>query len=245
MDELGQAASRINLAEAGGPSIRIDDLHVASPGGCVMLSETHAKLDPGERVLITGDSGEEEALLFRAIGGLWPWGSGRITHPARQSMMFMPVRAYVPPGALRAAVTYPHSTDVYEDAVIAKALAHAGLGHLEPRLDTVERWDRELTDDEKQRLAFARVILQKPLWVVVNDALDVLDSESRMRIRALFAGELADVGIINIGHDQPESGIYGRKLHLVTDSLGPTFRPDRECGIPEPPKSAREALSAE
>ena len=127
----------------------------------------------------------------------------------------------------------------------AKALADVGLEHLEPLLDTVERWDRQLTDDEKQRLAFARVILQKPLWVVVNDALDVLDPKSRMRIRALFTGEFADVGIINIGHDLPESGIYVRKLHLVMDPLGLTFKPAREHGIPEPPSSAREALSAE
>jgi len=112
MDELGQTASRIDFEEAEGPSIRIDDLHVHSPGGCVTLSETHANLDRGERVLITGDNGEQKALVFRALGGLWPWGSGRITHPARQSMMFMPVRAYVPPGALREAVAYPHSADV-------------------------------------------------------------------------------------------------------------------------------------
>jgi putative ATP-binding cassette transporter len=244
MDELGQTASRIDFVEAEGPSIRIDDLHVASPGGCVMLSETHATLDPGERVLITGENGEQKALLFRAIGGLWPWGRGRITLPARQSLMFMPVRVYVPPGTLRAAVAYPHSADVHEAAAVAKALADVGLERLEPLLDTVERWDRQLTDDEKQRLAFARVILQKPLWVVVNDALDVLDPESRMRIRTLFAGELADVGIINIGHDQPESGVYNRKLHLVTDPLGLTFKPDREHGIPQPANTAREAVSA-
>src|SRR5271166_2581087 len=245
MDELGETASRIDFAEAEGPSIQIDDLRIASPAGCVMLSETHANFNPGERVLITGESGEHKALLFQATGGLWPWGSGRITGPARQFMMFMPARAYVPPGALREAVAYPHSANAYEGAAIAKALVDVGLERLVPLLDTVERWDRQLTDDEKQRLAFARVVLQKPLWVVVNDALDVLDPPSRMRITALFAGELADVGIINIGQDVPDSGVYDRKLQLVTDPLGQTFRPDREHGIPEPPDSAREALSAE
>jgi putative ATP-binding cassette transporter len=244
MDELGQSASRIDLAEADDPSIRIDDLHVASPGGCVTLSETHATLDPGERVLITGESSEEKAYLFRAVGGLWPWGGGRITHPTRQSIMFMPVRAYVPSGTLREAVAYPHSTDVYDAAIVAKALADVGLEHLEPLLDAVERWDRQLSDDEKQRLAFARVILQKPLWVVVNDALDVLDPASRARIRAVIAGELPDVGIINIGHDVPENGVYDRKLRLATDAHGQAFRPDREHGIREPPKPASEALSA-
>src|SRR5271166_6306088 len=149
----------------------------------------------------------------------------------------------MPPGTLRAAVAYPPSSDVYGSAVISKALADVGLEHLEPHLDTVDRWDRQLSDDEKQRVAFVRVILQKPHWVVVNDALDVLDPESRMRISALFTGEFADVGIINIGHDQPESGVYVRKLHLVMDPQGPTFEP--EGGIPEPPESPREALSTE
>ncbi len=245
MDQLGRTASRIDFEEAEGRSIRIDDLHVHSPAGCVKLSETHANLDPGERILITGDNGEQKALMFRAIGGLWPWGSGRIALPPRRSMMFMPVRAYVPTGALRDAVAYPHSAEGYEAAAIAKALADVGLERLGPLLDTVERWDRQLTDDEKQRLAFARVILQKPLWVVVNDALDVLDPESRTRIRALLANELAGVGLINIGHDLPESGIYDRRLHLVTDPLGLTFKPAQEHGIREPPRSAREALSAE
>jgi len=244
MDELGRTASRITFAEGKDPSIRIDDLHVASPSGCVTLSEAHVILDPGERVRITGDNGEQKALLFRAMGGLWPWGSGRITAPARQSIMFMPVRAYVPPGPLREAVAYPHSADVYGAAALSKALAGVGLERLEPLLDSVERWDRLLTDDEKQRLAFARVILQKPLWVVVNHALDVLDPESRVRISALFTGELASVGVINVGHDAPGSGIHHRKLHLVTDPLGPTFKPAREHGIPEPPKSAREAFPA-
>ena len=243
MDELGEKASRIDFAEAEDDSIKIDDLHVASPDGCVMLSEPHADMNAGQRVLITGKTGEEKTLLFRAIGGLWPWGSGRITQPARQSMMFMPVRAYIPPGTLRAAVAYPHSTDVYDPAAIAKAFADVGLDRLEPHLDTVDRWDRQLTDDEKQRVAFARVTLQKPRWVVIHDAFDVLEPESRMRMRELFMGEFAHVGFINIGHDLPESGLYDRKFHLVVDPQGLTFKPEREHGIPEPPESAREPLS--
>ena len=109
----------------------------------------------------------------------------------------------------------------------------------------MDRWDRELTDDEKQCLAFARVVLQRPGWVVVNDALDVLDPNSRERIRTLFESELADIGLINIGHDQPETGFYPRKLHLVMDSGGQKFEPEREHPMAEPPKSAAETLPAE
>jgi putative ATP-binding cassette transporter len=245
MDDLGQAASRINFAEADGPSIKIDDLRVASPAGCVTLSEPHSDIDAKERVLIAGENGEEKALLFRAIGGLWPWGSGRITHPARGTIMFMPVRAYIPPGSLREIVAYPHPTDSFDHPAIVSALAGVGLEHLEPHLDKVDRWERELTDDEKQRLAFARVVLQRPGWVVVNDALDALDPTSRERIRTLFSNELAEIGIINIGHDQPETGFYLRKLHLVMDSGGQKFEPEREHPMAEPSKSNAESLPAE
>ncbi|HEY5206274.1 MAG TPA: ABC transporter ATP-binding protein/permease [Roseiarcus sp.] len=245
MDDLGQAASRIKFTEADDSSIKIDDLRVASPAGCVMLSEPHTDIDAKERVLIAGENGEEKALLFRAIGGLWPWGSGRITHPARNTIMFMPVQAYIPPGSLREIVAYPHPTDSFDHPAIVSALAGVGLEHLEPHLDKVDRWDRELTDDEKQRLAFARVVLQRPGWVVVNDALDVLDPTSRERIRTLFSNELAEIGIINIGHDQQESGFYLRKLHLVMDSGGQKFEPEREHSMAEPTKSNTESLPAE
>jgi hypothetical protein len=58
-----------------------------------------------------------------------------------------------------------------------------------------------------------------------------------------LARDFADAGLINIGHDQPESRIYNRKLRLVTDPRGQTFRPELEHGVPEPPKSARQAHS--
>jgi vitamin B12/bleomycin/antimicrobial peptide transport system ATP-binding/permease protein len=244
MDDLGQAKSRIQFAEEADPSIKIDDLRVASPVGCVMLSEPHANVNARERLLITSENGEHKALLFRAVGGLWPWGSGRITAPARNTIMFMPVRAYIPPGTLRAAVAYPHASKDYEAPAIVKALAAVGLGHLEPHLDKENRWDRELTDNEKQCVAFARVILQRPGWIVVNDALDVLDPESRMLIRALFQGEFAYIGIINIGHDLPDTPFYGRKLHIVLDPLGVTFTPESEHGIPGATSSASESVSA-
>ena len=245
MDDLGQAKSRIQFTETEEPSITIDDLHVASPEGCVMLSEPHTNMTASERVLIAGENGEHKALLFRAIGGLWPWGSGQITHPARNTIMFMPVRAYIPPGALSEAVAYPHSASDYDAAVMAKALADVGLEHLTPRLGEENRWDRDLTDDEKQCLAFARVILQRPRWVVVNDALDVLDPKSRQRIRTLFSNELSDIGLINIGHDLPEIGFYPRKLHLVIDPDGLKFEPEHEHGMDQPPRSAAESLPAE
>jgi vitamin B12/bleomycin/antimicrobial peptide transport system ATP-binding/permease protein len=243
MDELGRTSSRITFDESEDQSIRIDELHVAAPAGCIKLSEPHAELKPGERIHIVGENGEEKSLLFRAVGGLWPWGSGRITRPSRDALMFLPVRAYVPPGELRAAVTYPHSTDVYEMAVINKAFADVGLEHLQPLLDTTDRWDRRLNDDEKQCIAFARVLLHRPQWVVSNDALMVLDPASRARIEAIFAGELASVGVVSIGAAEAPGDFFTRILHLVRDQHGPSFNPAHGRRSTDLREAEREALS--
>ena len=224
MDSLGESTSRIDLEETGSPTIRLDDLQVAAPAGAINLSERHVDLAPGERVLISGERGEERTLLFRAMIGLWPWGSGRIARPPRESMMFLPERAYVPPGTLRTALCYPCETHEFDDAATARALTAVGLERLQPLLDRTERWDQRLNDDEKQLLAIARVILQRPQWVVLNEALEILDPASRRRTEALFSGDLARVGLINIGRETDKE-FFMRRVQLRTDPQGPTFSP--------------------
>jgi vitamin B12/bleomycin/antimicrobial peptide transport system ATP-binding/permease protein len=224
MDDLGKDTSRITFEETDAPSVKIDDLCVSSPAGSIKLSQPSTEVKAGERMLITGESGEEKSLMFRAIGELWPWGSGRIVHPRRQSVMFLPVRAYAPAGTLREALSYPVPDLKFDPRDIAKALADVGLEHLEKELDAVERWDRRLTDEEKQCLAFARVFLQKPSWLVVNDALDILNPTLRLRIRAIIDDRLREMGIINVGHDVPEAGVYHHKVRLVGDPQGPAFK---------------------
>jgi putative ATP-binding cassette transporter len=224
MDSLGESTSRIDLEETDSPKIRLDDLQVAAPAGAIGLSERQLDLAPGERVLIAGERGEERTLLFRAIIGLWPWGSGRISRPKRESVMFLPERAYVPPGTLRTALCYPCATHEFDDAATARALADVGLERLQPLLDTTERWDQRLNDDEKQCLAIARVILQRPQWVVLNEALEALDPDSRARTEGLFSGALAHVGLINIGRETHKE-FFMRRVQLHTDPQGPTFSP--------------------
>ena len=167
----------------------------------------------------------QEALLFRAVSELWPWGSGRIAKPPRHSIIFMPVPGYVPPGTLRSALSYPRTGEAYDSVRVGKALAAVGLEHLKSLLDKEERWERRLSDNEKQCLLVARVILQKPRWVVLNGAIAGLDLETRQRIEAVFDRDLADVGVLNIGRDSNESGFFTRTLRLVLDPNGPSFKP--------------------
>jgi len=231
MDDLGESADRIDLEERPGDSIRIDDLCIAAPDSSLYLSEKHVELKPGEHALIAGEHGATRALLLRALIGIWPWGRGRIVRPPRESMMFLPERAYVPPGTLRAALAYPHPAGTYDEADITGALAAVGLEHLRPSLDVADRWDRRLNEEEKQTLAFARVVLQRPKWLVVNGTFEQLDESTRSEVEALFAGPLAGIGLIRIGQDSVNP-FFTRKLRLVTDPHGPTFSPAEHCVMP-------------
>jgi vitamin B12/bleomycin/antimicrobial peptide transport system ATP-binding/permease protein len=228
MESLGKSASGIDILQAPRDSLLIEDLCIATPEGSVALEERCVELKRGERTLITGERAATRTLMLRALSGIWPWGRGHIILPPPQSIMFLPARAYVPPLPLRAALAYPRPTTDFEEAAFIAALIAVGLEHLRPLLDTGDRVDRQLNEDEKQNLAFARVLLQRPEWLVVDGAFDRLDPGSRGRIEALLAGEAAG-GLVSIGQDSSQEGFFTRKLHLVTDPHGVTFRPQDCC----------------
>jgi vitamin B12/bleomycin/antimicrobial peptide transport system ATP-binding/permease protein len=227
MDDVGQATSRIEFEDGETDAILLDRLRVASPDECIKLDDPRTAFAPNERVLVVGDTRDTRTLFFRALGGLWPWGSGRITHPERRLLMFVPTRAYVPPGPLHDAVAYPHAADKFDAAQIDAAIDAVGLGYLIAQAAGPERWDHWLTDDEKQRLAFARVIVQRPRWIIVNDALEVVEPGWRRKIIAILAG-LVDVGVINFGPDHDDQGFFARTLRLLVDPHGPKLSSARQ-----------------
>jgi vitamin B12/bleomycin/antimicrobial peptide transport system ATP-binding/permease protein len=225
-DKLEATEFRIEFVEATDDKFIFEDLQIATPTGCTMLSERHVEIAQGERVLIIGEPGTGKTILFRALAGLWPWGSGRVALPMSDGVMFMPRQPYVPLGTLRGALSYPSPETDYKKEELIAALESAGLSRLSSSLDQVARWDRELSDDEQQSLVFTRILLHNPRWVVIDEALDGLDRERRTRFINLFKDRLKHAAILNIGRAETKEHFFTRVLHLIKDPKGTCFIPD-------------------
>jgi len=221
IDVLHDIESRIAVVSGDPGKISIDDLEIASPAGATMLEEKKVEIKAGERVLIVGESGTGKTLLFRALAGLWPWGAGRITRPGGEEILCMPRTPYLPPGTLREVLAYPSATETFEAAAYVNALVRLKLDRLEPLMDVSRRWDHELSEDEQQTLAFARVVLHAPPWVLIDEVLDSLDENARRCVLDLFAKDLPHTGVIHIGRADAHDHLFSRVLHLVKD---PTLR---------------------
>ena len=77
-----------------------------------------------------------------------------------------------------------------------------------------------MTREDQHRLAFARLLLHKPRWILLDEAIDYLDDDMRDLVLDVFGQELAEAAIINIGHADTRGGFFTRVLHLIQDPGG-------------------------
>ena len=215
-DVMHDSRSRITYASGNSTDFEIDDLHIAAPAGCCMLKETKAKIRAGERVLIAAETGTAKTVLFRALAGLWPWGSGSVTRPAAAEILYMPRIPYMSPGTLREILAYPSAAERFDSKAVAAALTRVGMQRLVPAIDAQKRWERELNDDEQQDLAFARVVLHKPAWLLIDEVFDSLDESTLTRVASILKEDLANTGVIFIGRNDPKQ-LFPKVLHLIRD----------------------------
>jgi putative ATP-binding cassette transporter len=139
-------------------------------------------------------------------------------------VMFMPERPYLPLGTLRAAVTYPAPPGHFDDAAIRSALKRVGLGRLIPDLDRENRWDKDLPADEQELLAFARILLHRPQWLLLDNAMGSLEAKDRRLVLSLLQHELAGTAVISLGREPVRDHFYRRKLQLVRRPGGAPLR---------------------
>ena len=180
-------------------------------------------------MLVTGPSGSGKSTLFRAIAGIWPFGSGRVTVPEGAKAMLLPQRPYFPMATLATAVTYPAKPGTFDDARIAEVLRAVGLPQLAERLDEEAHWNRMLSLGEQQRLAIARALLQAPDYLFLDEATASLDEPAEAALYRLLQERLKNATIVSIGHRSTLGAFHRRRLALVPTARAISCATSRWC----------------
>jgi putative ATP-binding cassette transporter len=214
-DQAGPDALRV--VRDAEHSVRAEHLDLALPDGRTLLADTTFKIEPGERVVLTGPSGSGKSTLFRALAGIWPFGRGAVRFPADARVLFLPQKPYIPIGSLRDAVAYPGAAADLGDEAIRSALDEVGLPRLAERLDERDNWSMQLSGGEQQRLAVARALLQAPDWVFLDEATSALDDAGERQLHELLARRLPTATLVSIAHRPAVAEYHRRRFSLVPD----------------------------
>lgn len=218
--ETAQALSAAGPKPVRSPdgAMVLQDLTLRLPGGMPLLEHANQRLEPGFPTVITGRSGSGKSTLFRAMAGIWPFGSGQVGLPPGR-MLFLPQRPYFPIGTLRQAIAYPAAVDQYSEADLTQALTDAGLAALLPRLDQEEPWVQRLSGGEQQRLSIARALLLRPDWLFLDEATNALDPAGEAEIYRTLMARLPETTMVSIAHGEGVAALHEQRFSLSSGLL--------------------------
>lgn len=211
----------VKVVDDGGAGLSLENVSLTLPDGSPLLEAANIGIAPQDSVLIQGPSGSGKSTLFRAIAGIWPFGSGRVHMPKGASRLFLPQKPYLPLGTLRDVVCYPaRDASPFSDDALRDTLNAVGLQQLAGRLDEQQNWALQLSPGEQQRIAFARALLQKPDWLFMDEATSALDEANEERLFKLLKERLPQTTLVSVGHRSALNEYHARRLELRDDGSG-------------------------
>jgi len=202
---------------------------------------------PGEIVAVLGASGSGKSSLLRAVAGLEPLATGRITWDG-EDVTALPVhrRGFVV--MFQDGQLFPHKTVAGNVAFglrglpkderrrrVDEWLALVGLEGFGPRPITA------LSGGQAQRVCLARSLAPRPRLLLLDEPLSALDRNLRERLVATLATTLRAAGTpaLHVTHDQDEA--FGLADRVALLDAGRLLQVDTPAALWRRPASRRVA----
>lgn len=192
----------------------IAGLQVLRPDGHALIADLDLRLRAGQALLIKGPSGSGKTTLLRALAGLWPYAEGEVRRPLGNQALFLSQRPYLPLGDLRTAIAYPAPATAADDARMQQALRQVNLAHLAERLEVSSDWSNILSVGEQQRLAFARLLFNRPQVVFLDESTSAMDEGLEHALYSLLRSEMPDTLLVSVGHRSTLATFHTHRLEM-------------------------------
>ena len=212
-----QAASqRPAAAGSDGGSILVSHVDLMPPrSNRLLIQDLSLEVDNRQRLLVVGPSGCGKTSFLRLLSGLWAPAAGQVERPPEGDLLFIPQKPYMLLGSLREQLCYPLEPDRFSDEQLRHVLHEVRLSELVqryPDLDIKQDWPRLLSLGEQQRLAFARLLLNGPRFVVLDEATSALDVATERHLYTLLTQR--DMAFVSVGHRPTLTSFHNTVLEL-------------------------------
>jgi putative ATP-binding cassette transporter len=184
-----------------------------------LIHDLSLEVAASQRVLVVGPSGCGKTSFLRLVSGLWPPAAGEVERPPLSELLFIPQKPYMILGSLREQLCYPQDPQRFSDEHLRSVLEEVRLGALVqryPDFEIKQDWPRLLSLGEQQRLAFARLLLNSPRFVVLDEATSALDVSTEQHLYGLLAQR--EMAFVSVGHRPTLKAFHNLVLEL--DGLG-------------------------
>ena len=216
------------------PSITVRDLTIRYDQ-VLAVNNLALHVEEGEFVVLLGASGSGKTSTLRAIAGLEPPVDGEITF-GDHCMFSAPLAVDVPPARRGVGMVfqnyalYPHMTTMENVAfplktkrlprerialAVEQALALVDLTGLE------ERYPRQLSGGEQQRVALARMLVGQPEVLLFDEPLSNVDAKLRVALRTDLKRLHRRIGATSlyVTHDVSEAFSMADRIAIMFDGI--------------------------
>ncbi len=240
----GEACANGDRADLCPEGLRFEGISFAYPGSPPVLRGVDLQVAPGQRVALFGASGAGKSTLVQILFGLRQPHRGRVDY--RGKIGYAGSEPFLLHASVEENLGYGNPLASLEEITEAARLAgaHGFIEDLPQGYQTVIGGrGLALSDGQRQRLGIARLILNRPDILVLDEAFSALDPETEALVRQNLWAVFNDRIILSITHRLDGLNAFDRlcllqdgELRAVEErelraALGPlaVLQPNREA----------------